>query len=140
MLLLVLLLVLFCILLRYTGDTVLRALIPPPHTSNILAALADAPATPGSLEENVLEVVYSSLMDELQYPRGKMNRHKNLTEEEEEDHLFQQEYQTVSKRKDRSALDQLRRRKTQLSTTTAYSSKSHTLLHRLIFTTCHPLI
>ena len=95
--------------------------LPPPHTSNILAALADAPATPGSLEENVLEVVYSSLMDELQYPRGKMNRHKNLTEEEEEDHLFQQEYQTVSKRKDRSALEQLRRRKTQLSTTTAYS-------------------
>ena len=102
-------------------EPLLEPLLEPPHTSNILAALADAPATPGSLEENVLEVVYSSLMDELQYPRGKMNHHKKRTEEEEEDHLFQQEYQTVSKRKDRLALEQLRRRKKQHSTTTAYS-------------------
>ena len=70
-----------------------------PHTSSLVAALSDPPATPGTLEENVLEVIFSSLMDELTYPaKGK----------DGEEDAYKKEYERVDV-EERSALESLRR-------------------------------
>jgi hypothetical protein len=84
---------------KQPSPSALSSLPPPPHTSSIMAALADPPAIPGSLEENVLEVVYTSLMDELMYPR------------KDKEDLYQKEYERANV-DDRGALESLRRNPT----------------------------
>ena len=94
-----------------------------PHYSSTRAAFSDPPAAPGTLEENVLEVIFSSLMDELTYPRTTAD----------EDVLFEKEYSRTNV-EDRSALESLQRKRngsngtngTNGTTTTAVRTNSNT--------------
>ncbi len=70
------------------------AAAPPP-----LSALADPAATPGSVEEGVLELICESLLDELRYPR----------QSNDEDEEFARAWAMASE-EDRPALAALRRR------------------------------